>query len=53
MSIVYMDIVNSKQITIVLERDEWLTVYMDEQYVDQCINYNEAIRIVEKITQAC
>ena len=39
--------------TIVLEQDEWLTIYVDEQYVDQCIGYNEAIRIVEQITQAC
>ena len=53
MSTVYMDIVNGKQITIVLEQDEWLTICVDEQYVDQCIGYNEAIRIVEQITQAC
>ena len=53
MSTVYMDIVNGKQITRVLEQDEWLTIYVDEQYVDQCIGYNEAIRIVEQITQAC
>ena len=53
MSIVYMDIVNGKQITIVLEHDEWLSIYVDEQYVDQCISYNEAIRIVEQITQTC
>ena len=53
MSTVYMDIVNGKQITIVLEQDEWLTIYVDEQYVDQCISYNEAIRIVEQITQTC
>ncbi len=53
MSTVYMDIVNGKQFTIVLEQDEWLTIYVDEQYVDQCIGYNEAIRIVEQITQVC
>ena len=53
MSTVYMDIVNGKQITIVLEQDEWLTIYVDEQYVDQCIGYNEAIRIVEQITHVC
>ena len=53
MSTVYMDIVNGKQITIVLEQDGWLTIYVDEQYVDQCIHYNEAIRIVEQITQTC
>ncbi len=51
MSTVYMDIVNGKQITILLEQDEWLSIYVDEQYVDQCISYNEAISIVEKITQ--
>lgn len=51
MGTVYMDMVNGKQITIVLEQDEWLTIYVDEQYVDQCISYNEAIRIVEQITQ--
>lgn len=53
MTTVYMDMVNGKQITIVLEQDGWLTIYMDEQYVDQCISYNEAARIVEKILQSC
>ena len=53
MNTVYMDIVNGKQITIVLEQDEWLTIYVDEQYVDQCNSYNEAILIVEQLVQVC
>ena len=48
---VYMDMVNNKQITIVLEQDEWLSVYIDNQYVDQCISYNEAMLIVEQLSQ--
>ena len=48
---VYMDMVNNKQISIVLEQDEWLSVYIDGQYVDQCISYNEAMLIVEQLSQ--
>ena len=53
MDTVFMNVVNGKQITIVLEKDEWLSIYIDEQYIDQCINYNEAIKIVEHIAQVC
>ena len=53
MNTVFMDVVNGKQITIVLEQDEWLSIYIDEQYIDQCNSYNEAIKIVEHLAQVC
>ena len=53
MSKVFRNVVNGKQITVVLEQDEWLSIYIDEQYIEQCVSYNEAMKIVEHLAQVC